>query len=132
MTTHIITSYPHIQVTPGTTEPLTTPEAAIAFVEEYGLPVIIKAAKGGGGKGMRVVNKKEDLVPLLNAASSEALASFGDGGCFIERYVRNAKHVEVQVIGDGKGNVVHLWERDCSVQRRHQKIVEIAPAFHHP
>ena len=132
VTTHIITFYTYIQVTPGTTEPLTTPEAAIAFVEEHGLPVIIKAAKGGGGKGMRVVNKKEDLVPLFNAASSEALASFGDGGCFIERYVRNAKHVEVQVIGDGKGNVVHLWERDCSVQRRHQKIVEIAPALHHP
>jgi len=94
-------------VTAGTTEPLTTPEAAVAFVEQYGLPVIVKAAKGGGGKGMRVVNKKEDLVSFFNAASSEALASFGDGGCFIERYVRNAKHVEVQVIGDGRGNVVH-------------------------
>ena len=93
---------------------------------------MIKAAKGGGGKGMRVVEKREDLIPLFKAASSEALASFGDGGCFVERYVKNAKHVEVQVIGDGKGNVVHLWERDCSVQRRHQKIVEIAPACHHP
>ena len=81
---------------------------------------------------MRVVNKKEDLIPLFNAASSEALAAFGCGGCFVERYVKNAKHVEVQVIGDGKGDVVHLWERDCSVQRRHQKIVEIAPACHHP
>lgn len=120
-----------VSVTPGTTEPLTTADAAVAFVEEHGLPVIIKAAKGGGGKGMRVVNKEEDLVPLFEAASSEALASFGDGGCFVERYVRNAKHVEVQVIGDGNGNVVHLWERDCSVQRRHQKIVEIAPACHH-
>lgn len=120
-----------VSVVPGTSEPLTTTEAAVAFVEEYGLPVIIKAAKGGGGKGMRVVNKKEDLIPLFEAASSEALASFGDGGCFVERYVTNAKHVEVQVIGDGKGNVVHLWERDCSVQRRHQKIVEIAPAVHH-
>ena len=81
---------------------------------------------------MRVVNKKEDLEDLFKAASSEALASFGDGGCFVERYVKNAKHVEVQVIGDGKGNVVHLYERDCSVQRRHQKIIEIAPACHHP
>lgn len=121
-----------VSVTPGTTEPLTTADAAVAFVEEHGLPIIIKAAKGGGGKGMRVVHRKEDLVPFFKAASSEALASFGDGGCFVERYVRNAKHVEVQVIGDGKGNVVHLWERDCSVQRRHQKIVEIAPALHHP
>ena len=68
--------------------------------------MIVKAAKGGGGKGMRVVNKKEDLVPYFNAASSEALASFGDGGCFIERYVRNANHVEVQVVGDGR-DVVH-------------------------
>mmetsp|Transcript_8219 Transcript_8219/g.17509 ORF Transcript_8219/g.17509 Transcript_8219/m.17509 type:complete len:1267 (-) Transcript_8219:28-3828(-) len=121
-----------VSVVPGTTEPLTTADAAIEFVEKYGLPVIIKAAKGGGGKGMRVVRKKEDLVSLFNAASSEALASFGDGGCFVERFVTDAKHVEVQVIGDGKGNVVHLWERDCSVQRRHQKIVEIAPACHHP
>ena len=121
-----------VAVTPGTTEPLTTTDAAVAFVKKYGLPVIIKAAKGGGGKGMRVVNKEEDLVPLFKAASSEALASFGDGGCFVERYVRNAKHVEVQVIGDGKGHVIHLYERDCSVQRRHQKIVEIAPACHHP
>jgi pyruvate carboxylase len=121
-----------VSVVPGTTKPLTTTEEAEAFVEQYGLPVMIKAAKGGGGKGMRVVEKKEDLVPLFKAASSEALASFGDGGCFVERYVKNAKHVEVQVIGDGKGNVVHLWERDCSVQRRHQKIVEIAPACHHP
>ena len=114
-----------IQVTPVTTEPLTTADAAIAFVQEHGLPIIVKAAKGGGGKGMRVVEREEDLVPFFNAASSEALASFGDGGCFVERYVRNANHVEVQVIGDGKGNVVHLWERDCSVQRRHQKIVEV-------
>ena len=122
----------YCQVTPGTSDPLTTAQAAIAFVEKHGLPVIIKAAKGGGGKGMRVVNKKEDLEDLFKAASSEALASFGDGGCFVERYVKNAKHVEVQVIGDGKGNVVHLYERDCSVQRRHQKIIEIAPACHHP
>eukprot|EP00984_Skeletonema_dohrnii_P006551 scaffold2351_cov84-Skeletonema_dohrnii-CCMP3373.AAC.11 len=121
-----------VSVVPGTSTPLTTSEEAVEFVNKYGLPIMIKAAKGGGGKGMRVVNTEEDLIPLFNAASSEALAAFGDGGCFVERYVRNAKHVEVQVIGDGNGNVVHLWERDCSVQRRHQKIVEIAPACHHP
>ena len=75
-----------VSVVPGTTKPLTTTEEAEAFVEQYGLPVMIKAAKGGGGKGMRVVDKKENLIPLFNAASSEALASFGDGGCFVERY----------------------------------------------
>ena len=121
-----------VSVVPGTTESLTSSEAAVAFVEKYGLPVIIKAAKGGGGKGMRIVHQKEDVVPLFEAASSESLAAFGDGGCFVERYIQNANHVEVQVIGDGKGNVVHLWERDCSVQRRNQKIIEIAPAIHHP
>lgn len=75
-----------VSVVPGTTKPLTTTEEAEAFVEQYGLPVMIKAAKGGGGKGMRVVDKTENLIPLFNAASSEALASFGDGGCFVERY----------------------------------------------
>mmetsp|Transcript_17 Transcript_17/g.30 ORF Transcript_17/g.30 Transcript_17/m.30 type:complete len:1213 (+) Transcript_17:326-3964(+) len=121
-----------VSVVPGTDRAITSPDDAVAFVEEYGLPVMIKAAKGGGGKGMRVVRRAEDVVPFFKAASSEALAAFGDGACFVERYVGAAKHVEVQVIGDGKGNVVHLWERDCSVQRRHQKIVEIAPAWHHP
>lgn len=121
-----------VSVVPGTDRAVTSTEDAEAFVEKYGLPVMIKAAKGGGGKGMRVVHKKEDLIPLFEAASSEAMASFGDGGCFIERYVGKAKHVEVQVIGDGNGNVVHLWERDCSIQRRHQKLIEIAPAWHLP
>ena len=119
-------------VVPGTEGAVSDPKEVEAFVAQYGLPVMIKASKGGGGKGMRMVDKHEDLASAFHAASSEALASFGDGSCFVERYVNNAKHVEVQVIGDGKGNVVHLWERDCSVQRRHQKLVEIAPAWHHP
>lgn len=84
---------------------------------------------GGGGKGMRVVRNMEDLVPFWEAASSEALASFGDGSVFIERFVDRPRHIEVQIIGDGTGNVVHLWERDCSVQRRHQKVIEMAPAW---
>lgn len=84
---------------------------------------------GGGGKGMRVVRNMDDLIPFFEAASSEALASFGDGSVFIERFVDRPRHIEVQIIGDGTGNVVHLWERDCSVQRRHQKVIEMAPAW---
>ena len=78
---------------------------------------------------MRVVRKMEDLVPFFESASSEAAASFGDGSVFIERFVDRPRHIEVQIVGDGTGNVVHLWERDCSVQRRHQKVIEMAPAF---
>jgi pyruvate carboxylase len=84
---------------------------------------------GGGGKGMRVVRNMDDLIPLWEEASSEALSSFGDGSVFIERFVERPRHIEVQIIGDGTGNVVHLWERDCSVQRRHQKVIEMAPAW---
>ena len=84
---------------------------------------------GGGGKGMRVVRDMKDLIPFYEAASSEALASFGDGSVFVEKYVDRPRHIEIQIIGDGTGNVVHLWERDCSVQRRHQKVIEMAPAW---
>jgi len=118
-----------VPVVPGSDGALTTSEEVVEFVEGIGLPVIIKASMGGGGKGMRVVRKMEDLVALFESASSEALASFGDGSVFIERFVDRPRHIEVQIIGDGTGNVVHLWERDCSVQRRHQKVIEMAPAF---
>jgi len=118
-----------VPVVPGSDGPLTTSEDVVKFVEGIGLPVIIKASMGGGGKGMRVVQRMEDLVSLFESASSEALASFGDGSVFIERFVDRPRHIEVQVIGDGTGNVVHLWERDCSIQRRHQKVIEMAPAF---
>lgn len=103
-----------------------------AFVDEIGLPVILKAAMGGGGKGMRVVRNREDLVPFFESASSEALAAFGDGSVFVERFVERPRHIEVQIIGDGEGNVIHLWERDCSIQRRHQKVIEMAPAWSLP
>jgi len=119
----------NVPVVPGTDNPLTSPEEAIEFVQSNGFPVIIKAAMGGGGKGMRVVRKEEELVPFFQSASSEALASFGDGSVFIERFVDQPRHIEVQIIGDGKGGAVHLWERDCSVQRRHQKVIEMAPAW---
>jgi len=114
---------------PGTDGPVTDLAQAEAFVAEFGLPIIIKAAMGGGGKGMRLVRQLEDLGAFFAAASSEAKASFGDGSCFIERYVADPRHIEVQIVGDGLGGAVHLWERDCSVQRRHQKVVEIAPAW---
>jgi pyruvate carboxylase len=95
---------------------------------EIGFPLIIKAAFGGGGRGMRVVNSATELKAKLDEASQEAGAAFGNPAVFLERYIRRAKHVEIQVIGDGQGNILHLYERDCSVQRRHQKVVEIAPA----
>lgn len=81
---------------------------------------------------MRVVRERSDLIPFFESASSEALASFGDGSVFIERFVDRPRHIEVQIIGDGNGNVIHLWERDCSIQRRHQKVIEMAPAWSLP
>ncbi|CAM9736223.1 unnamed protein product, partial [Choristocarpus tenellus] len=120
-----------VPVVPGTDGPVTTVEQARDFIEEGGVgyPVIIKAAMGGGGKGMRVVTRSEDLEENVKLASSEALAAFGDGSIFIERYVKDPRHIEVQILGDGTGDIVHLYDRDCSVQRRHQKVVETAPAM---
>ncbi|KAK3242624.1 hypothetical protein CYMTET_47688 [Cymbomonas tetramitiformis] len=117
-----------IPVIPGTDEAVTTSDQAVAFVEQSGLPVILKAAMGGGGRGMRVVREKDELVDLFQRASSEALAAFGDGRMFIERFIEKPRHIEVQIMADNYGNVVHLHERDCSVQRRHQKVVEMAPS----
>lgn len=118
-----------VPVVPGSDGALVTKEEVVAFVESIGLPIIIKASMGGGGKGMRVVRRMQDLVPFYEAASNEALASFGDGSVFVERFVERPRHIEIQILGDGTGNVVHLWERDCSVQRRHQKVIEMAPAW---
>ena len=117
-----------VPVVPGTDGPVSTYEQAKAFTDEFGFPIIIKAAMGGGGRGMRVVETADELEDNFARASSEALAAFGDGTVFLERYVRDPRHVEVQTLGDGAGNVVHLLDRDCSVQRRHQKVVETAPA----
>lgn len=117
-----------VPVVPGTENPIKTVEEAKAFCEQYGLPVITKAAYGGGGRGMRVIHKMEDVEEFFNLASNEAYAAFGDGSMFIEKFVEQPRHIEVQMMGDAYGNVVHLHERDCSVQRRHQKIIEIAPA----
>lgn len=121
-----------VPVVPGSDGALNSKEEVEEFVAEYGLPVILKAAMGGGGKGMRVIRKEEDIGPLFESASSEALASFGDGSVFVEKFIGRPRHIEVQIIGDGTGNVVHLYERDCSVQRRHQKVIEMAPAWSLP
>jgi len=91
-------------------------------------PVIVKALLGGGGRGIRIIPAKKDLEPMFNQASNEALNAFGESRCFVEKYVEKPRHIEVQCLGDGTGNVVHLWDRDCSVQRRHQKVIELAPA----
>ncbi|POM80328.1 Pyruvate carboxylase, partial [Phytophthora palmivora] len=118
-----------VPVVPGTDGPVNTLEEARAFIDSgVGYPVIIKASMGGGGRGMRVVTCAEELEENFERASSEALAAFGDGTVFIERYVDRPRHIEVQILGDGQGNVVHLFHRDCSVQRRHQKVLETAPA----
>ncbi len=119
-----------IPVVPGTENPVDpeSPEAE-AIAQSIGFPLIIKAAFGGGGRGMRVVDSPGDFKQKLQEASQEAGAAFGNNAVFLERYIRRAKHVEIQIIGDEHGNIVHLYERDCSVQRRHQKVVEIAPAI---
>ncbi|XP_076442517.1 pyruvate carboxylase, mitochondrial-like isoform X2 [Babylonia areolata] len=119
-----------VQVVPGTPGPVSTAEEAIQFCRENSLPVIFKAAYGGGGRGMRVVRNMEEVEENFNRAYSEALAAFGDGSLFIEKFIERPRHIEVQLLGDSAGDVVHLYERDCSVQRRHQKVVEIAPAPH--
>jgi pyruvate carboxylase len=115
---------------PGTEEPITDPDQALTVAHEIGFPLIIKAAFGGGGRGMRVVEKPSQLPALLAEAQNEALNAFGNPAVFLERYISRAKHIEVQILGDQHGNVVHLHERDCSVQRRYQKVVEVAPAMH--
>ncbi len=114
---------------PGTEEPLTDREEALKVAKQIGFPLIIKAAFGGGGRGMRVVHKASDLADLLDEAQAEAGRAFGNPAVFLEKYIQNAKHIEVQILGDQHGNVIHLHERDCSVQRRHQKVVEVAPSF---
>ncbi len=113
---------------PGTEEPVTDRVAGLAAARQIGFPLIIKAAYGGGGRGMRVVRSELELEPLLDEAQNEAKNAFGNGAVFLERYIGRAKHIEVQLLGDGHGHVLHLHERDCSVQRRHQKVIELAPS----
>ncbi len=117
-----------IPVIPGTPEPLVDAEAAVGAAGAIGYPVILKAAFGGGGRGMRVARDEETLREEFTAATREAAAAFGRGDLFLEKFLVGPRHIEVQILGDAHGNVVHLFERDCTVQRRHQKVIEIAPA----
>ncbi len=118
-----------VPVLSGSTEPLTDAASASALAQKLGYPVMVKAAKGGGGRGMRVVNRPEDLAASLEQAQREAQAAFGSSDVFLEKFIPRPRHIEVQLLGDKHGNLVHLYERDCSLQRRHQKVVEIAPAW---
>lgn len=117
-----------VKVVPGTDVPVKSSEEAVEFCKKHGFPVIFKAAYGGGGRGMRVVRSIDEVKENFDRAYSEALSAFGDGSLFLEKFIEKPRHIEVQILGDKHGNVVHLFERDCSVQRRHQKVVEIAPA----
>ena len=117
-----------IPMVPGIDEAITDTEKAKRIAAEIGFPVLIKASAGGGGKGMRVVEKEKDLEDQMKRAISEAKSAFGDGSVFIEKYVASPRHIEIQVLADTHGNYLHLFERECSIQRRHQKVVEEAPS----
>ncbi len=117
-----------VPVVPGSLGLITEDSEAIKLADEIGYPVIIKATAGGGGRGMRVANDRSQLLTAITSARSEASAAFGDGGVYIEKYLKPIRHVEIQVMADQHGNVIHLGERDCSVQRRHQKLIEESPS----
>jgi acetyl-CoA carboxylase biotin carboxylase subunit len=117
-----------VPILPGSPGPVTSPEEGVAIAREIGYPVIVKASAGGGGRGMRIVRSEEELGPALETASNEAAAAFKNGDVYIERYVERPRHIEIQVMADEHGHCVHLGERDCSIQRRHQKLLEEAPS----
>ena len=113
---------------PGTADPVADADEVVAFAEQHGLPIAIKAAFGGGGRGLKVARRMEDIRPLFESATREAVTAFGRGECFVERYLDRPRHVETQCLADQHGRVVVVSTRDCSLQRRHQKLVEEAPA----
>lgn len=118
----------NVPLVPGTSEPISDVAEAMAIASKIGYPVLIKASAGGGGKGMRIVEKESEFREQMDRAISEAKSAFGDGSVFLEKYVSQPRHIEFQIFGDQHGNVVHLFERECSIQRRHQKVVEEAPS----
>ncbi|HEX7585046.1 MAG TPA: acetyl-CoA carboxylase biotin carboxylase subunit [Prolixibacteraceae bacterium] len=117
-----------VSVVPGTTESLKTEKDAVDTIKKIGLPVMVKAAAGGGGKGMRLITNDKDIVSLVRSARSEAKSSFGNDSVYIEKYISSPHHIEFQILGDQHGNFIHLFERECSVQRRHQKMIEETPS----
>ncbi len=121
-----------VPIIPGVDHAIKEVDEVVRIADEIGYPVMLKASNGGGGRGMRIVNKREDMPHEFEEAKTESKKAFGDDKIFIEKYLRGPKHIEVQILGDNYGNVVHLYDRDCSVQRRHQKVVEYAPAFSIP
>ncbi|SEA11431.1 pyruvate carboxylase [Desulfuromusa kysingii] len=118
-----------VPIVPGTDSPVETEEEALIFAKSCGYPIIVKASSGGGGRGMRVAQNQKELLEGLKSAASEAQAAFGDATIFLEKYIESPKHIEVQILGDKHGHLVHFYERDCSIQRRHQKVIEIAPSL---
>lgn len=117
-----------VPVVPGSLKPTTTIEDALEDAKKAGFPVMIKAVAGGGGKGMRIVRREEEIIHAFESAGREAMSAFGDPSLYIEKYLKRPRHIEVQILGDKYGNVIHLFERECSVQRRHQKVIEETPA----
>ncbi len=117
-----------VPILPGSPEPIESADEAIKLAKEIGFPVIIKAAAGGGGRGMRIVRREEDLETNLEMAQTEALAAFKNGSVYIEKYIERPRHIEIQVLADEYGNCIHLGERECTIQRRHQKLLEEAPS----
>ncbi|MEA3444501.1 MAG: acetyl-CoA carboxylase biotin carboxylase subunit [Bacteroidota bacterium] len=117
-----------VSVVPGNKENIESEDEILKVVKEIGLPVMVKASAGGGGKGMRLVKTVEDILPSVRAAKSEAKASFGNDAVYFEKYISSPHHIEFQILGDSHGNVIHLFERECSVQRRHQKVIEETPS----
>src|SRR5690606_22850163 len=118
----------NVPMVPGTEDPIESVEEAKAIAAKIGYPVLIKASAGGGGKGMRVVESEKDLEQQMQMAKSEARSAFGDDAVFMEKYVAAPKHIEIQLLGDQHGNYIYLFERECSIQRRHQKLIEEAPS----
>ncbi|MFC7788217.1 acetyl/propionyl/methylcrotonyl-CoA carboxylase subunit alpha [Microbacterium sp. MAHUQ-60] len=128
MTARRIAQHVGAPLAPGTDHPLEGPAEAVAFAEEHGVPIAIKAAFGGGGRGIKVVRELSEVADAFDAATREAIVAFGRGECFVERFLESPRHIEVQVLGDGRGGVIVVGDRDCSMQRRNQKLIEEAPA----
>ncbi|MCK5505243.1 MAG: ATP-grasp domain-containing protein, partial [Thermodesulfovibrionia bacterium] len=116
-----------VPIVPGSNNRIVDEREALEIAKKIGFPVILKASSGGGGKGMRIVHEEKDFIQMYHIAQKEAFAAFGNGDLYIEKYISEMRHIEIQLLADNKGNIVHLGERDCSIQRRHQKLIEEAP-----